>query len=133
LIELQAMPEKELISTIDYDKGAFNLVLENIGSFSQTIQSEVAKMIASLRGIDQYQPVRTTYQEGTFRPTATLPETKQPITYTPVQIGAMPITVDVNILKEKLSPDATAEDISQAIKAALLGDERFLSALRIKI
>jgi hypothetical protein len=133
LIELQAMPEKELISTIDYDKGAFNLVLENIGSFSQTIQAEVAKMIASLRGIDQYQPVRTTYQEGTFRPTATLPNTNQPTTYTPVQIGAMPITVDVNILLSKLSPDATAEDISEAVKAALLGDERFLSALRIKI
>ena len=133
LIELQALPERELISTIDFNKSDFNLVLENISSFSQKIQEEMAKMIASARGISEFRPVTPTYEESKFRPTATLPETKQAMTYTPVQIGAMPITVDINILKEKLSPDATADEISEAVKAALLGDERFLSALRIKI
>lgn len=132
LIELQTMSTREVVTEYETSPFAKNLILENFSNFTQEIQDEIAKMIAYNRNINEYQPVRLTTEERYYKPSEGATQ-KEPFTYTPVQIGAIPITVNVEELNKKLNAEDAASDIANQVKDSLLTDEEFQSAFSRKI
>ncbi len=129
-IELQSMSDEQVVNAYQTSNYDANLIRESISSFSQAVQDAIAKIIATERGIYQYNPVQPNVNERTYQPLNTPTQITK---YTPVEIGSIPVTVNIETNGKQNTPESTADEIANALKESILSDERYLSALRQKI